>query len=115
MIEYKPLRINNAGKIKFDTKDPYVLEFDINDLDRGFTQNMVGGEIIIPKLYQIENETTTNEDVVVEEIIEVDFFDPPEPDPDPTPLPEPDEEEEEEEITEEEMERDYGIGAGDRS
>ena len=76
MIEYKPLRINNAGKIKFDTKDPYVLEFDINDLDRGFTQNMVGGEIIIPKLYQIENETTTNEDVIVEEIVEVDFFEP---------------------------------------
>jgi len=92
MIEYKPLRFNGAGKIKFDTKDPYVLEFDINDLDRGFTQNMVGGEIIIPKLYQIENETTTNEDVVVEEIVEVDFFDPPEPDPDPTPLPEPEEE-----------------------
>ena len=92
MIEYKPLRFNGAGKIKFDTKDPYVLEFDINDLDRGFTQNMVGGEIIIPKLYQIENETTTNEDVVVEEIVEIDFFDPPEPDPDPTPLPEPEEE-----------------------
>ena len=60
--------------------DQYVLEFDINDMDRGFTQNMVGGEIIIPKLYQIENETTTNEDVIVEEIVEVDFFEP-EPDP----------------------------------
>ena len=80
MIEYKPLRINNSGKIKFDQSDQYVLEFDINDMDRGFTQNMVGGEIIIPKLYQIENETTTNEDVIVEEIVEVDFFEP-EPDP----------------------------------
>ena len=45
-------------------------------MDRGFTQNMVGGEVIIPKLYQIENETTTNEDVIVEEIVEVDFFEP---------------------------------------
>ena len=93
MIEYKPLRFNGSGKIKFDTADQYVLEFDINDMDRGFTQNMVGGEIIIPKLYQIENETTTNEDVIVEEIVEVDFFDPPTPDPEPTPLPEPDEDE----------------------
>ena len=80
MIEYKPLRINNAGKVKFDQTDQYVLEFDINDMDRGFTQNMVGGEVIIPKLYQIENETTTNEDVIVEEIVEVDFFEP-EPEP----------------------------------
>jgi hypothetical protein len=76
LIEYKPLRINNSGKIKFDQSDQYVLEFDINDMDRGFTQNMVGGEVIIPKLYQIENETTTNEDVIVEEIVEVDFFEP---------------------------------------
>ena len=93
MIEYEPIDKDNKGTIKFDSKDPHVLEFDIDPQDRGFTQNMVGGEIIIPKLYQIENETTTNEDVVVEEIVEVDFFDPPEPDPDPTPLPEPEEEE----------------------
>ena len=93
MIEYKPLRLNGAGPIKFDQKDPYVLEFDINDLDRGFTQNMVGGQIVIPNLYQTEKETTTNEDVIVDEIVEVDFFEP-EPKQDPTPFPEPEEEEE---------------------
>ena len=93
MIEYKPLRLNGAGPIKFDQKDPYVLEFDINDLDRGFTQNMVGGQIVIPNLYQTEKETTTNEDAIVDEIVEVDFFEP-EPKQDPTPFPEPEEEEE---------------------
>ena len=97
MIEYKPLRINNSGKIKFDQSDQYVLEFDINDLDRGFTQNMVGGQIVIPKLYQLENEETTNEDVIVDEIVEVDFFEPIEQDLDPTPLPEPEDEEDEKE------------------
>ena len=93
MIEYKPLRLNGAGPIKFDQKDPYVLEFDINDLDRGFTQNMVGGQIVIPNLYQSEKETTTNEDVIVDEIVEVDFFEP-ETKPDVSIRPEPEEEEE---------------------
>tara|TARA_B100001287_G_C22585458_1_gene483018 strand:- start:165 stop:1028 length:864 start_codon:yes stop_codon:yes gene_type:complete len=93
MIEYKPLRLNGAGPIKFDQKDPYVLEFDINDLDRGFTQNMVGGQIVIPNLYQTEKETTTNEDVIVDEIVEVDFFEP-ETKPDVSIRPEPEEEEE---------------------
>ena len=93
MIEYKPLRLNGAGPIKFDQKDPYVLEFNINDLDRGFTQNMVGGQIVIPNLYQTEKETTTNEDVIVDEIVEVDFFEP-ETKPDVSIRPEPEEEEE---------------------
>lgn len=93
LIQYKPLRLNGAGSVKFDQKDPYVLEFDINDLDRGFTQNMVGGEIIIPSLYQIENEIITNEDEIVREIVEVDFF---EPEPEPEPKPEEEEPFEEE-------------------
>ena len=97
MIQYKPLRLNNAGRIKFDQKDPYVLEFDINDLDRGFTQNMVGGQIVIPKLYQLENEETTNEDVIVDEIVEVDFFEPIEQDLDESYSPEPEDEEDEKE------------------
>jgi len=91
MIEYKPLRLNGAGPIKFDQTDPTILEFDINDLDRGFTQNMVGGQIVIPSMYQIENEIITNEDEIVREIVEVDFFEPEEVQ-DPTPEPEPEEE-----------------------
>ena len=91
MLEYKPLRLNGAGPIKFDQTDPTILEFDINDLDRGFTQNMVGGQIVIPSLYQMENEVITNEDEIVREIVEVDFFEPEEVQ-DPTPEPEPEEE-----------------------
>jgi len=63
MIEYQPIDDDNSGLIKFDSKDQNVLEFDINPQDRGFTQNMVGGQIIIPSLYKITgNEDTTNED-----------------------------------------------------
>ena len=32
-------------------KNPHILEFDIDEKDRGFTQNMVGGQIVIPNLY----------------------------------------------------------------
>ena len=64
MIEYNPIRENNSGAIKFDSKKPHILEFDIDDMDRGFTQNMVGGQIIIPNMYKITgNEDTTNADV----------------------------------------------------
>ena len=63
MIEYQPIDDDNGGLIKFDSKDQNVLEFDINSEDRGFTQNMVGGQIVIPSLYKITgNEDTTNED-----------------------------------------------------
>jgi len=63
MIEYQPIDDDNSGLIKFDSKDQNVLEFDINPQDRGFTQNMVGGQIVIPSLYKITgNEDTTNED-----------------------------------------------------
>ena len=63
MIEYQPIDDDNSGLIKVDSKDQNVLEFDINPQDRGFTQNMVGGQIVIPSLYKITgNEDTTNED-----------------------------------------------------
>ena len=63
MIEYQPIDDDNSGLIKFDSKDQNVLEFDINPQDRGFTQNMVGWQIVIPSLYKITgNEDTTNED-----------------------------------------------------
>ena len=68
MIEYSAIEADNSGLIKFDSKDQNVLEFDINPTDRGFTQNMVGGQIVIPSLYKITgNEDTTNEDTSTEQ------------------------------------------------
>ena len=68
MIEYEAIQADNGGLIKFDSKDQNVLEFDINPTDRGFTQNMVGGQIVIPSLYKITgNEDTTNEDTSTEQ------------------------------------------------
>ena len=63
MVEYFPIQEDNSGLIKFDSKDQNVLEFDISPQDRGFTQNMVGGQIVIPSLYKLTGEEdTTNED-----------------------------------------------------
>ena len=65
-IQYRPLNSGGAGSIKFQPQNPYVLEFDIDPQDRGFTQNMVGGQIIIPNLYKIDgDEDTDNSDVDV--------------------------------------------------
>ena len=67
MIEYTPISKDNMGLVKFDSKKPHILEFDIDQQDRGFTQNMVGGQIIIPNMYKITGEEdTTNEDIVPE-------------------------------------------------
>ena len=68
MIEYTPISKANMGLIKFDSKNPYILEFDIDPQDRGFTQNMVGGQIVIPNMYKVEGEEDTdNSDVDVPE------------------------------------------------
>jgi hypothetical protein len=67
MIEYTPISKDNMGLVKFDSKKPHILEFDIDPQDRGFTQNMVGGQIVIPNMYKITGEEDTdNEDVVPE-------------------------------------------------
>ena len=67
MIEYTPISKDNMWLVKFDSKKPHILEFDIDPQDRGFTQNMVGGQIIIPNMYKITGEEdTTNEDIVPE-------------------------------------------------
>ena len=77
LIEYKSLKVDNQGSIKFDQKDPYVLEFNIDEKDRGFTQNMVGGEIVIPNLYKATGfEDTDNEDAIIDEVDEIDFIEP---------------------------------------
>ena len=51
----------NAGKIKFDKTDPYVLQFVTGRNERGFTDNMVGGTIVIPGMYTY---TITREKIV---------------------------------------------------
>ena len=67
MIEYTPISKANMGLIKFDSKKPHILEFDIDPQDRGFTQNMVGGQIVIPNMYKITGEEDTdNSDIVPE-------------------------------------------------
>ena len=67
MIQYRPISSNNAGGIKFQGKNPYILEFDIDPQDRGFTQNMVGGQIVIPNLFKVDgNEDTDNSDIVLD-------------------------------------------------
>jgi len=67
MIEYTPISKDNMGLIKFDSKKPHILEFDIDPQDRGFTQNMVGGQIVIPNMYKITGEEDTdNSDIVPE-------------------------------------------------
>ena len=77
LIEYKSLKVDNQGSIKFDQKDPYVLEFNIDESDRGFTQNMVGGQIVIPNLYKATGfEDTDNEDAIIDEVDEIDFIEP---------------------------------------
>jgi|TARA_R100001463_G_scaffold60085_1_gene112479 hypothetical protein len=67
MIEYTPISKANMGSIEFDSKKPHILEFDIDPTDRGFTQNMVGGQIIIPNMYKITGEEDTNNSDVVPE------------------------------------------------
>jgi hypothetical protein len=67
MIEYTPISKDNMGLVKFDSKKPHILEFDIDPQDRGFTQNMVGGQIVIPNMYKITGEEDTdNSDIVPE-------------------------------------------------
>ena len=77
MIEYTPISKDNMGLVKFDSKKPHILEFDIDPQDRGFTQNMVGGEIVIPNLYKATGfEDTDNEDAIIDEVDEIDFIEP---------------------------------------
>ena len=62
------------GLAKFNTQNPHILEFDMDPTDRGFTQNMVGGQIVIPSMFKITGEEdTNNSDVVVDDVeLEVD-------------------------------------------
>ena len=56
----------NAGNIRFDLTDPNVLIFTAGSGERGFTDNMVGGQITIPGMY-----TYTLREEKVEEITRI--------------------------------------------
>ena len=60
MIEYTPISRANMGLAKFNTQNPHILEFDMDPTDRGFTQNMVGGQIVIPNMFKITGEEDTD-------------------------------------------------------
>ena len=66
LIQYKPISSDNSGKIKFNNNNPYVLEFDINSQDRGFTQNMVVDKSLYHDYIKLRNEDVTNEDLMDE-------------------------------------------------
>ena len=55
--------------------DLKILEFEISPNERGFTQNMVGGELIIPDLYKVTGfEDSDNTDLPDDES-DFDFID----------------------------------------
>ena len=96
LIEYKSIKKDGQGGIKFDQKNPHILEFEIDEEDRGFTQNMVGGEIIIPNLFKVDGyEDFDNDDAILDEVDDIEF-DIPDESPPPPDLP--DEIYEEEEV-----------------
>jgi hypothetical protein len=99
LIEYKSIKKDGQGGIKFDQKNPHILEFEINEEDRGFTQNMVGGEIVIPNLFKVDGyEDFDNDDAILDEIDDIEF-DLPDESPPPPDLPDEIYEEEEVEVT----------------
>ena len=56
IINYTPTtspNLPNAGNIRFDLTDPYVLVADLDSKDRGFTDDMVGGIITIKNVYSV--------------------------------------------------------------
>ena len=60
-IVYTPKKINPTdGEIRFDKNDPNVLIFEPATKERGFTDSMVGGQIVIRGMYEylkVEPET----------------------------------------------------------
>ncbi|MAR77898.1 MAG: hypothetical protein CMD43_03025 [Gammaproteobacteria bacterium] len=55
IVKFEPFLTAGSGangSIKFDENDPSVLVANLQDNDRGFTQNMVGGEIRLPRIFQ---------------------------------------------------------------
>ena len=80
IVKFQPFLTAGSGangSIKFDENEPGILVANLQDNDRGFTQNMVGGEIIIPNLYKATGyEDTDNEDAIIDEVDEIDFIEP---------------------------------------
>ena len=75
IINYTPTKLpdNDAGTIRFDLTDPYVLVGNFDEKDRGFTDAMVGGEISIQGIYEINGRIIQEEEII--------YPDPPPPDP----------------------------------
>ena len=55
IVKFQPFLTAGSGangSIKFDENEPGILVANLQDNDRGFTQNMVGGEIRLPRIFQ---------------------------------------------------------------
>ena len=60
----------NAGKIKFDKTDGNVLQFITGTNERGFTDSMVGGQIVIPGAFEYKVSREIVQDIVVKKQVE---------------------------------------------
>ena len=70
LVKYRPINIPESGadgSLGFDDDNEHILIANLQDGDRGFTQNMVGGEIRIPRLFQYTVTETIYEDSNPEE------------------------------------------------
>ena len=55
IVKFQPFLTAGSGangSIKFDENEPGILVANLQDNDRGFTQNMVGGEIRLPRIFE---------------------------------------------------------------
>tara|TARA_B100001094_G_C18195830_1_gene810808 strand:- start:6540 stop:11420 length:4881 start_codon:yes stop_codon:yes gene_type:complete len=68
---YTPKKnVANAGKIKFDKTDGNVLQFIVGRNERGFTDSMVGGQIVIPGAFEYKVSREIIKDIVVKKQVD---------------------------------------------
>jgi len=68
---YTPKKnVANAGKIKFDKTDGNVLQFIVGRNERGFTDSMVGGQIIIPGAFEYKVSREIIKEIVVKKQVD---------------------------------------------
>ena len=69
---YTPKKnVANAGKIKFDKTDGNVLQFITGRNERGFTDNMVGGQIVIPGAFEYTVSREIVQEIIVKDVVEI--------------------------------------------